>query len=310
MSATAAAEQDPAVNGNGSDETPPVAFDFPVASYMEAARHLRRPFTPEAIKFKVQATWTKGDADKPTDAIVVAYIDARLAVERLNLVCPHLWHDTYEPLGKHLLCRLTIDGITREDVGGGYEGKGLYSDALKRAAVKFGVGVSLYAIPKVFISKEAGQAKDKRTKNGPSLDLTPKGEADARAVYRMWLEQHGEQAFGAFLDHGDVEDSQGDPEELAHDTDEQQTLPLPEEDPVPIEFGRAVELTDRLSDDAGLTQRQVRGILAAAGVPGATVLTGRAQIDAAIANLTEPQANKVDELLTNLITPKPEEPKP
>lgn len=183
--------------------------EFPVESFASAAPHLRRPFTPAAVKFKVQATWPK---DNPTGGLVVAYIDARLVVERLNLVCPHLWADFYEPANGGLLCRLTVDGITRTDIGEG-QVKGLYSDALKRAAVKFGVGVSLYAIPQSFISTEDGTAKQKRTSKGLTLELTPKGDQQIRAAYTRWLNEHGTKAFGEPLDHGDVEGAAGDPEE-------------------------------------------------------------------------------------------------
>jgi hypothetical protein len=121
---------------------------FPVDSFRDAAHHLRRPFTKHAVKFKVQATWPK---ERPTSGLIVAYIDARLAIERLNLVCPHLWHARYEATGQgRMWCHLTVDGITRPDVGEG-DGKGLVSDALKRAAVHFGVGVSLYAVSKIVL---------------------------------------------------------------------------------------------------------------------------------------------------------------
>jgi hypothetical protein len=70
--------------------------EFPCDSFKAAARHLRRPFTPAAVRFKVQATWPK---DKPTGGLIVAYIDARLVTERLNLVVPHLWADAYRPVG-------------------------------------------------------------------------------------------------------------------------------------------------------------------------------------------------------------------
>lgn len=179
--------------------------DFPLDSFREAAAYLRRPFTPAAIRFKVQAAFPKGE---PTSGLIVAYIDARLAVERLNLIVPHLWHDAYEPLGKqHLICRLTVDGITRQDIGEGV-GKGLYSDALKRAAVKFGVGVSLYAVPKMILRLSDGHLK--RAKD--TLALTPNGETHVRGLYEGWLDFHGKQAFGEPLDHGDSLDAQGDAE--------------------------------------------------------------------------------------------------
>jgi len=186
-------------------ESQPVAPPLPVDSYKEAAPLLRRPFTAPAVKFKVQATWPK---EKPEAALIVAYIDARLAIERMNLVCPHLWHDEYEAVGNGLMwCRLTIDGLTRRDVGEG-KGKGLVSDALKRAAVHFGVGVSLYAIPKLVLKSADGHVALKQGK----LTLTPAGEERCRTIYEMWLDTHGRRAFGDPLDHGDVDDAAGDPE--------------------------------------------------------------------------------------------------
>jgi hypothetical protein len=184
--------------------------DFPRDSYKDAARDFRRPFTQAAVKFKVQATWPK---ETPHSGLCVAYIDARLAVERLNLLVPHLWSDAYRPVGQgQMWCDLTIDGITRSDVGEGV-GKGLVSDALKRAAVHFGIGVSLYAIPKMILELQTGALKPKRTSKGPSLDLTPRGEAQLRSMYGLWLESHGKQAFGEPLDHGDVEGAAGDHED-------------------------------------------------------------------------------------------------
>ena len=176
---------------------------LPVDAYREAAPLLRRPFTAAAVKFKVQATWPK---DKPEAALIVAYIDARLAIERLNLVCPHLWEDDYKSIGDGLMwCYLTVDGITRRDVGEG-KGKGLVSDALKRAAVHFGVGVSLYAIPKIVLKTSDGHVVLKQGK----LALTPSGEGRCRTIYEMWLDTRGTQAFGEPLDHGDVDDAAGD----------------------------------------------------------------------------------------------------
>lgn len=180
---------------------------LPVDSFKEAAPFLRRPFTPEAVRFKVQATYPK---DAPTTALCVAYIDARLVVERLNMVCPHLWHDEYEPVGKDMLCALTIDGITRRDLGSGYVGKGLYSDALKRAAVKFGIGVSLYATTAMHI--KAPNVKDTTSGGKKSLALQPSGEQVCRNAYANWLDKFGISTFGQPLDHGDTEESAGDVE--------------------------------------------------------------------------------------------------
>jgi len=169
-----------------------------VDSFREAAPLLRRPFARNAVKFKIVG-----------GLHVAAYIDARLVIERLNLIVPHLWFDNYEIAGGSLICRLTIDGITREDVGSGYKGKGLYSDALKRAAVKFGVGVSLYAIPSVAIdpgfTEKAGRDKKQTV-------ITASGIKHLRDRYDGWLENGGTAKFGEVLDHGDAEEAIGDVE--------------------------------------------------------------------------------------------------
>lgn len=210
---------------------------FPVDSFREAAPHLRRPFTAAAVKFKVQSTWPK---DKPTGGLVVAYIDARLVVERLNLVCPHLWHDDYAPAPGGLMCMLTVDGITRRDVGDGV-GKALFSDALKRAAVKFGVGVSLYAIPQSFIGTQDGSAKEKRSNKGPTLVLTDQGERTIRTRYAAWLKDVGIRSFGEPLDHGDVEGSQGDAEaETEHPPAANVTEDKPLSDAARAKIARAI----------------------------------------------------------------------
>lgn len=177
---------------------------YPVTRLRDAIPFLRRPFTPNAVKFKVQATWDNG-------GLVVAYIDARLVIDRLNMICPDLWDDKdgYVPLGTtHMICRLTIDGTTRQDVGEG-RGKGLYSDALKRAAVKFGIGVSLYAIPKMVLSDADGL--ERKTRGGKTtVTLTAKGEKKVRDLYEAWLKDTGIALFGEPLDHGDSVDAVGD----------------------------------------------------------------------------------------------------
>lgn len=182
-----------------------------VESYREAAPLLRRPFTPAAVKFKPQTVHKNGGG-----GTVACYIDARLVVERLNLVCPHLWHDEYtRTAGGGLLCHLTVDGITRTDVGEGTFEKALFSDALKRAAVKFGVGVPLYAVPMLTVWKNQGQIETWARGDSFQGRLTPQGEQAARTAYAAWLDAVGVHAFGEPLDHGDSIDAQGDTEVVA-----------------------------------------------------------------------------------------------
>jgi len=175
---------------------------YPVDTVREALPLLRRPFTPEAVKFKVQSAW-------PSGALVVAYIDARLVAARLNLICPDMWFDSYEHDGDLLLCRLTIGNLTRQDVGEG-KGKALYSDAFKRASVKFGVAHCLYAFPNPPVLNAEGLHRQRR--GGRELvSLTAAGEQLVRGRYATWLEKQGQQ-FGPPLSHGDVHGAVGDVE--------------------------------------------------------------------------------------------------
>jgi hypothetical protein len=117
---------------------------------------LTEPFDLSELKFKPQAV--KGDR-----ALAVAYVDARVVQDRLDdvLGCQN-WQDSYEPAeGGSVVCRLALrvngEWITKTDVGSPSEQpdqgdrlKAAYSDALKRAAVKFGVGRYIYRLPAVW----------------------------------------------------------------------------------------------------------------------------------------------------------------
>ena len=200
--------------------------EFPLDSFKEAARELRRPFTENAVKFKLQST-----------TLVVTYIDARLVIERLNLVIPHLWHDAYREINPTVVeCLLTVDGIPRSDVGEAKKAKDVRSDALKRAAVHFGIGVSLYAIP-------AGRIDDTYVeKQGKSTVLSPNGITMLRSRYTSWLEARGKAWFGDPLDHGDVEDAAGDVELEAAQPEPTTDMPA---QPEPLKTPAALALFEK-----------------------------------------------------------------
>jgi len=120
----------------------------------EAARialALAQPFDPAEVKFKPQTI-------SGSRALAVPYVDARVIQDRLDDVLGVMnWQDSYETLsdGVTVLCRLRVrvggEWVTKEDVGGpseqpdeGDRRKAAFSDALKRAAVKFGLGRYLY----------------------------------------------------------------------------------------------------------------------------------------------------------------------
>lgn len=189
--------------------------DLPVESLNEALPHLRRPFSPAAVKWKIQTVYKSGRG-----GIVVAYIDARLVVERLNAVVGGEWYPIYRPVEGGLECELVVLGTPRPDVGmasGPLAPKALRSDALKRAAVLFGVGVSVYALPQMFM--DVGGGRDKlgtmevfrkaENKKVQVPKLTDENLDWLAEWYTDWLDRVGVDAFGAPLDHGDIYGAQG-----------------------------------------------------------------------------------------------------
>lgn len=114
---------------------------------------LAEPFDPQDVKFKPQMV-------KNNRCLAMAYIDARLIQDRLDEVLGvENWQDSYKILPDgSVICRLRLKlgdrWITKTDVGspseqpdGGDRMKAAFSDALKRAAVKFGIGRYLYRLP-------------------------------------------------------------------------------------------------------------------------------------------------------------------
>lgn len=174
----------------------------------KAYKELRRPFVPEAVKFKVQAA---GGQDDRVWAIIIAYIDARNVTARLNAVCPADWSERYEQFEGGMVCHLTVLGITHTDWGittapsTEMVVKGTYSDALKRSAVRFGVGESLYATPHLRLFAGPHLRTWKSRDGKPKAVMTPAGEVHCRETYAEWLGRSGANAFGEPLDHGDGE---------------------------------------------------------------------------------------------------------
>ncbi len=111
---------------------------------------IKETFPPEVIKFRPGKV-ANGRA------LALAYVDARDAMDMLDSHS-QVWSDTYRIVGDNIVeCSLTVDGVTHTDVGypnGATDEeplKSAYSDALKRAAVKFGVGRELYDMPQFWL---------------------------------------------------------------------------------------------------------------------------------------------------------------
>lgn len=266
-----------------SDQTEPVSS--PTSVIAEGIQKCRAPFTTAAVKWKIQTN--PKDQDSKKRAAVVAFIDARLAGERLNAAGLN-WSSKYTPVPGGLLCTITVtdgrgfESLERSDVGWS-RGTGdnmtlktLYSDAFKRAAVHFGVGVSIYALPIKYLS---GQ-DDEIVQRGKNWYISSKGQKALDAHYERWLEQVGIPQFGEPINHGDVDGAQGDVESedrandeaVANDTSASKAAP---------ENAKATTQPAASADDKVVTEDQMTKILEAfaqsskAGADVATYLASK-----------------------------------
>jgi len=119
---------------------------------------LSEPFHSSQIHWRVGST----TQDK-SKGMALAYLDARDVMDRLDKVCgPSGWQSKHEwAAGNKVQCSIGIfceephtdifrDWVWKSDGAGdtAYEGdKGAFSDALKRAAVNWGIGRYLYSSP-------------------------------------------------------------------------------------------------------------------------------------------------------------------
>lgn len=118
---------------------------------------LHSPFPVAEIEWRVGST----KSDKSA-GLALAYLTARHVMERLDAVCgPENWQDRYEFHGPRTVCYLSVrvggEWITKADGAGDSDveaEKGAISDALKRAAVKWGIGRYLYDLGKIWVDLE------------------------------------------------------------------------------------------------------------------------------------------------------------
>lgn len=130
---------------------------------------LAAPFPDSAISWRVGSTnidkkTGQPRGEKKPSGIALAYIDARDVQNRLDAVCGVAnWSDKYIETEKgRVICTLAlrIDGewVSKSDGAGDSDvesEKGAISDALKRAAVKWGIGRYLYDMESPWVELEA-----------------------------------------------------------------------------------------------------------------------------------------------------------
>ncbi len=121
------------------------------------AEQLAAPFPASDVRWKPQTV-------SGNRALAIAYIDARAVIDRLDEVLGiDGWTDAYEVLPDGsvvctLKARIGETWVSKVDVGGpseqpdeGDRRKAAFSDALKRAAVKLGIGRYLYRLPRQWV---------------------------------------------------------------------------------------------------------------------------------------------------------------
>ncbi len=170
--------------------------DQTASNSRDLLRQLAEPLPVDAVSWRIGPTSTK-DPNKPVGK-ALAYIDSRDVQDRLDAVMGADWQDRYEAMPDGTYCcsiGIKIDGEWRwRSDGAGMIAtgdaadpktpkdadakemaqKGSYSDAFKRAAVKWGIGRYLYALDAPWVAIE---------KRGNSFVLPEKSEA----YLRKWL---------------------------------------------------------------------------------------------------------------------------
>ena len=109
---------------------------------VQIERAFKRPFPVANVKFRRGPGGTKE----------LSYIDARDVMQRLDeVVGIDGWQDKYDYIGDRIICTLSVriggEWVTKSDGADDSQiegAKGGISDALKRAAVKFGIARYLY----------------------------------------------------------------------------------------------------------------------------------------------------------------------
>src|SRR5262245_27040846 len=143
----------------------------------ELTEALAAPFDPHEVRFKPGVV-------SGNRALALVYVDARVIQDRLDEVLGVAgWQDEYECLPDgSVVCRLRLrlgdEWVTKTDVGGqseqpdeGDRRKAAFSDALKRAAVKFGIGRYLYRLPQQWCDYDAHKRQFARTPTLPAWAL-------------------------------------------------------------------------------------------------------------------------------------------
>lgn len=149
---------------------------------------LADPFPADQVGWKPQAT-------NGNRALAICFIDARNVMDRLDAVLGIAnWQDTYSPLPDgNVVCTLSLriggEWVSKTDIGGpsdqrdhGDKEKAAFSDALKRAAVKWGVGRYLYNLDGGWVDYDAQKKQLVKTPTLPAWALPKAQRPPAKSI--------------------------------------------------------------------------------------------------------------------------------
>jgi hypothetical protein len=200
----------------------PIAPVMPLA-FTNTLRALRQQIDPTVVKSR------EGWTDRQGNMHMVEYVEWHAVADILDRVVPNWSHSVRNvvQIGDMVAvtAAITIDGVTREGVGTGTAEsemgiKKAEHDALKRAAVKFGIARELYQRESEVIEKEGtapqGQfPRDPLAKSMADL-VTPKQlgmiralareasvdvEEECQSVLRCKTDELSKRAASSFIDH-------------------------------------------------------------------------------------------------------------
>ncbi len=164
----------------------------------EILEKLAEPMQDNEIEWKVQ-TVTRDNSGRLT-ALIVPYVQARAIQSRLDKVCGLNWETKYRELSifnkPAIECTISIYHnnmwISRCDAAEAtqFESvKGGYSDALKRAAVQFGIGRFLYSLPQYWVPINNERLQGDCERIGGKYKVNGKEEYIKGFYYRPLLNQ-------------------------------------------------------------------------------------------------------------------------
>lgn len=160
-------------------------------AFAHTLRQLRQPIDPRLIK--TREGWTDRDGQKH----MVEYVEWHTVADMLDRIAPDWSHAVRNivQIGETVAvtASITIGGVTREGIGTGSADsemgiKKAEHDALKRAAVKFGIARDLYQRESEVIEREGAPPQDSFPRNPLAKSVaelaTPKQLGMIRALSR------------------------------------------------------------------------------------------------------------------------------